>query len=133
MLPLVRGGEFATNLAKSRTAALKFFDLLNSDSRFTIGFAPELDIVVWAPRADSASEVSRLTESLFQKAATLNLHMAKANLPRDILAHYWPGLEWDQEHITCLRACLMKPEHLDWIDRIWAVLNQAMNDVATER
>ena len=133
MLPLVRGGEFATNLAKSRTAALKFFDLLNSDSRFMVGFEPELDIMIWAPKADSASEVSRLTENLFQKAATVNLHMAKANLPKGILMHYWPGLEWDREHITCLRACLMKPEHLDWIERIWGVLNQAMNDVATER
>ena len=44
ILPLVRGGEFATSLAKSRTAALKFFDLLNSDSRFMVGFEPELDI-----------------------------------------------------------------------------------------
>jgi tyrosine decarboxylase / aspartate 1-decarboxylase len=133
MLPLVRGGEFAANLAKSRTAALKLFDLLNNDPRFAIGFAPELDIVVWAPRAESASEVSRLSEELFQKAAMVNLHMAKANLPRDILAHYWPGLEWDLEHVTCLRACLMKPEHLDWMDRIWAVLNQAMNDVTIAR
>ena len=82
ILPLVRGGEFATSLAKSRTAALKFFDLLNSASRFMVGFEPELDIMIWAPRADSASEVSRLTENLFQKAAARNLHMAKANLPR---------------------------------------------------
>ena len=132
MFPLVRGGEFAKNLAKSRNAALRFFELLNSDPRFMTGFAPELDIVVWAPKAHSASGVSRLTERLFQRAAAANLHMAKANLPRYILNHYWPGLEWDQEKTTCLRACLMKPEHLDWIDRIWSALDQAMNSVAGE-
>ncbi len=131
-LPPVRGGEFAANLTKSRAAALRFFDLLNNDPRFMTGFAPELDIAVWAPKANSASEASRLSESLFQKAAAANLHMAKANLPRYIFKNYWPGLEWDQERVTCLRACFMKPEHLDWIDHIWAALNQAMNNVAAE-
>jgi tyrosine decarboxylase / aspartate 1-decarboxylase len=132
MFPLVRGGEFATNLAKSRCAALRFFELLSGDPRFMIGFAPELDIVVWAPKGNRASGVSRLTEELFQQSAAANLHMAKANLPRHIFKHYWPALEWDQEHITCLRACLMKPEHQDWIDCIWAALSQAMNNVAPE-
>jgi tyrosine decarboxylase/aspartate 1-decarboxylase len=69
---------------------------------------------------------------LFERAAASNLHMAKANLPKYILKHYWPRLEWDREHVTCLRACLMKPEHLDWIDRLWAALDGAMNDVVAQ-
>jgi hypothetical protein len=24
--------------------------------------------------------------------------------------------------MLCLRSCLMKPEHLDWVDRIWEIL-----------
>jgi hypothetical protein len=30
----------------------------------------------------------------------------------------WP-VDWDQDQVSCLRSCLMKPEHLDWIDSIW--------------
>ena len=113
-------------------AALRLFDLLQNDPGFMTGLAPELDIVVWAPKASSASEVSRLSEELFQRAAAANLHMAKANLPKYLFESSWSDFEWDQEHVTCLRNCLMKPEHLDWIDRIWAALNQAMNNVAAD-
>ena len=26
--------------------------------------------------------------------------------------------KWDQETLTCLRACVMKPEHRDWVGQI---------------
>ena len=29
----------------------------------------------------------------------------------------------EKEYVTCLRSVLMKPEHLDWIDEIWKILN----------
>jgi hypothetical protein len=25
---------------------------------------------------------------------------------------------WDEDQITCLRACVMKPEHLEWMPEI---------------
>jgi hypothetical protein len=28
----------------------------------------------------------------------------------------------DREMLTCLRSVLMKPEHLDWLERIWELL-----------
>jgi hypothetical protein len=31
----------------------------------------------------------------------------------------------DQANVTCLRSVLMKSEHLDWIDRIWAIVGEA--------
>ena len=35
----------------------------------------------------------------------------------------WATLDIDPEvSVTCLRSCLMKPEHLDWLDRIWQIL-----------
>jgi len=126
MLPVIRGGEFATGLAKCRSAALKFFELLQNDPRFMTGLAPELDIVVWAPKASSASQASRLSEELFQRAAATHLHMAKAILPKYLFQDHWPDFEWDRDHVTCLRTCLMKPEHLDWLGRIWEALDHAM-------
>jgi tyrosine decarboxylase / aspartate 1-decarboxylase len=125
MLPLIPGGQFAQDLGKCRRAALKLFDILENDSRFMTAFPPELDIVVWAPKADSAGEASVLSDAIFEEAAHLNLYMAKVNLPRTLFQNRRPQLQWDQDHVTCLRTCLMKPEHLDWMDQIWGVLDKA--------
>jgi glutamate/tyrosine decarboxylase-like PLP-dependent enzyme len=129
LLPLIRGGEFARALAMSRNAALDLFSRLENDSRFMTALSPELDIVVWAPRAESASEASCLTEALFKEAAANHLHMAMANLPKYLFADNWPDLKWDQDYVTCLRTCLMKPEHLEWMPRIWDVLDASTNKV----
>lgn len=125
MLPLVPGGEFCQSLEKCRGAALQLFELLAKDKRFLTAFAPELDIVVWAVNAPSASESSAKASALFDAAADLGLHMAKANLPRSLFEGHWPSFTWDQDYLTCLRTCLMKPEHLDWMDRIWEKIDSA--------
>jgi tyrosine decarboxylase / aspartate 1-decarboxylase len=127
LLPLVPDGAFAKDLAKCRNAAVQLSELLQNDLRFMTAFAPELDIVVWAPKAGSATEASRLSDALYTEAASGNLHMAKANLPKSLFLEHWPDLEWDQDIVTCLRTCLMKPEHLDWMDRIWKTLDVAAN------
>jgi glutamate/tyrosine decarboxylase-like PLP-dependent enzyme len=124
LMPLVPGGEFAFGLQKSRQAALTLFNKLEPDLRFRIALAPELDIVIWIPVAESASGTSSLSRELFQKAADKNLHLAIAALPATLLSEHWPDIEWDQERIACLRSCLMKPEHLDWIERIWQIIDE---------
>lgn len=132
MFPLLGNGDFAQGLQKCRTAALRFFELLRNDRRFMTAYEPELDIVVWAVRAASAGEASRLASGIFDAAAARDLHLAKANLPKSIFAHHWPSLQWDQDHVTCLRSCIMKPEHLDWMDKIWATLDAATTAVLTD-
>ncbi|MDQ7785634.1 MAG: aminotransferase class I/II-fold pyridoxal phosphate-dependent enzyme [Desulfomonilaceae bacterium] len=129
LFPLTRGGRFAGDLAKCRSAALRLYDLLTTDGRFMTALPPELDIVIWAPRAPRASEASRLCEAIFDAAEARGLYMAKANMPKSLLVHHRPDLEWDQEHVTCLRSCLMKPEHLEWMDRIWDALDVATTEV----
>jgi glutamate/tyrosine decarboxylase-like PLP-dependent enzyme len=123
LLPLVSGGEFAGYLSKSRTAALTLFEKLQNDSRFIVAFPPQLDIVVWAVKSESASESSRLAKEIFQVAEQENLHLALANLPKELFLASGEGVNWDQDSITCLRSCLMKPEHLDWIEQIWQTLD----------
>ncbi len=130
LLPLVRGGEFAADLAKCRKAALKLFERLDADPRFQPLFRPELDIVVWAPTAQSAGRSSEITDALFRETAAENLHLAKAIMPRSLFpADTCQGMRWDQEHVTCLRSCLMKPEHLDWIDSIYQVIDKAASRI----
>src|SRR5580704_13675562 len=80
LLPLVRGGEFARGLEQGRAAALAFYERLENDERFVRAFAPELDIVIFAPRAKSVSEASALSRRIFDAAARRNLHLAVAEL-----------------------------------------------------
>src|SRR5437867_3154124 len=61
LFPLVPGGEFAHRLADSRAAALDLYQRIRGDQRFVTGTAPELDIIVWAPRAKRISDASQLS------------------------------------------------------------------------
>lgn len=121
MFPLKRGGKFAQGLEKSRTAAISLLEKIQESSRFLTAFPPELDIIVWAPLAQKASEISHQSKEWFAFAAKQNLHLAVASFPKAILEPYW-DIDWDQEQVACLRACLMKPEHLDWLEKIEQIL-----------
>jgi tyrosine decarboxylase/aspartate 1-decarboxylase len=129
LFPLVCGGEFAQGLQNGRKAALALFEKIQADSRFLTTFPPELDIIIWAPRADSASVVSQLSKDLFQATASENLHLAVANFPKALFKDAWQEIVWDQEQVSCLRSCLMKAEHLNWVKSIWQALDKAMKAV----
>ena len=125
LFPLVPNGEFSTGLAKGRQAATALFERIAADSRFRVLFPPELDILVFAPNGRRASEISNRSEKIFAAAAEENLHLAKFRYPTSLLKNIWPDMTWDQSQVTCLRSCLMKPEHLDWMDSIWEILDNA--------
>lgn len=122
LLPPISGGEFAQSLEASRRAALAFAARLSADPRFVVPFEPELDIVVWAARASSASAASQRAQRIFNQAAERHLHLALIHLPVSIFQDTWPGLAADQGTILCLRSVLMKPEHESWLDRIYEIL-----------
>ncbi|MEO8636732.1 MAG: aminotransferase class I/II-fold pyridoxal phosphate-dependent enzyme [Gemmatimonadales bacterium] len=125
LLPLIEGGEFARMLDRSRAAALEWHRRLVADPRFVAGLAPELDIVVWAVREQSASAASRRARQIFAEAARRNLHLALAELPAALIDPTCTAFEHDQPTVTTLRSVLMKPEHLDWVDRLWELLDGA--------
>jgi tyrosine decarboxylase/aspartate 1-decarboxylase len=129
LLPLEKGGEFAKGLEQSREAALDFYMKISGDDRFVAGLAPELDIVAFAPRAETASSASALSRRIFEAAAKRNLHLAVAELPLKFFAAGKTGMRRDQETLSCLRSVLMKPEHREWIDLIWAILSEATDEV----
>lgn len=132
LLPLVRGGEFARGLEQGRSAALALYERLQRDERFVTAFAPELDIVVFAPRAKTVSEASVFSRKIFDTAAKQNLHLAVAELPVDFWAANLGGMRRDLETMTCLRSVLMKPEHLEWIPKIWELLSAAASEAFHE-
>jgi glutamate/tyrosine decarboxylase-like PLP-dependent enzyme len=127
LLPLVKHGDFAQRLERSRSAALAFYEKVTSDDRFVTAFAPELDILVFAPQGQSLTEISAKSRAIFAVAAERGLHLAVADLPATFFSSLAPSVRRDRETITCLRSVLMKPEHLDWIDRIWEILASASN------
>ncbi|MCB1008792.1 MAG: aspartate aminotransferase family protein [Acidobacteria bacterium] len=129
LLPLERGGELARGLEAGREAALALHRALVADRRFAPLLAPQLDIVVWAVRSETASEASRLARELFDAAAARDLHLALARLPRALAEPSAPVPEWDREEIVCLRACAMKPEHREWMGEILARLDRAAGEV----
>jgi tyrosine decarboxylase/aspartate 1-decarboxylase len=125
LLPMKRGGEFAHGLECCHAAALALHKKVSNDPRFKSLFKPELDIVVWAPEGSTASDISCRSQVLFEKAAKMDLHLATFKYPSKQLQILWPEVEFDQEYVTCLRSCLMKPEHADWLERIWEILGEA--------
>ncbi len=129
LMPPVKNGELAGLLAKGRRAALKLFGLLSADPRFITAFRPELDIIIWAPVASSVSVASRKSRELFAEAQKNNLHLALADLPVSFFDPEKAGMHRDQDHMVCLRSVLMKPEHEEWADKIWEVLDQSAKNI----
>jgi tyrosine decarboxylase / aspartate 1-decarboxylase len=125
LLPLAKGGEFARGLERGRNAALALHGKLRGDSRFVATFEPELDIVIFVSRARSVSEASASSRRIFEAAASRGLHLAVAELPLNFWNTNLGSMGQDRDTITCLRSVLMKPEHLDWLERIWELLCQA--------
>ena len=125
LLPLQRGDEFAQGLERGRKAALVLHQRLADSKAFIPAFAPELDIVVFAPRASSVEEISALSRGIFAESAVLGLHLALADLPATFFVDLPTSVKRDRQTLTCLRSVLMKPEHLDWVDRIWEIVQTA--------
>jgi tyrosine decarboxylase/aspartate 1-decarboxylase len=128
LLPLQEDGEFAKSLERCHKAAVAFHHRLAQDDRFLTAFAPELDIVIFAPRAGTLDEASVLSRRIFDSAANRDLHLAIAEIPTTFFEHQWESEASGRTSLTCLRSVLMKPEHLDWLDRIWAILDPATRE-----
>lgn len=128
-LPMVRGGEFARGLDKGREAALGLYHRMREDRRFLTILPPELDILVFGLDGGSASQISERSERLFLEAERVGLYLAKFRSPSRKLKRRWKGVKFDRPEVVLLRSCLMKPEHLEWVDRIWERLCRSVDNV----
>ncbi|MDP9197974.1 MAG: pyridoxal-dependent decarboxylase, partial [Pseudomonadota bacterium] len=124
LLPLVPGAEFAGMLTDCRKAALALYERLAADSRFSVAFPPELDIVVWAVKAENGARSSQLAREIFAESARRGLHLALAELPARF---FWPE---DQAlrtgaTVVSLRSVVMKPPPAGWLDRFLEIMGGA--------
>ncbi|MEP1095147.1 MAG: aminotransferase class I/II-fold pyridoxal phosphate-dependent enzyme [Cyclobacteriaceae bacterium] len=125
MLPPIKGGEFSKDLAKSRSAALNLYQkLIDSDSFFPI-VKPEIDIVVWGMNGENTREMSEKANDLFKKAEENKLYLSLYKYPTAMLEN--ATFEINSEYLTCLRSCLLKPEHDSWMDEIWNRLTESLS------
>ncbi len=135
LLPLVPEGEFAHGLRQGRSAALELDRRLRGDARFQplVAGPPDLDIVVWKLNARPPEQSSQLAKDVFDACATRNLHLALVQLPQ---SWFTPAADnrnqAETRMVTCLRSVLMKPEHEEWLDRIWEILSAVCADTMRE-
>src|SRR5262245_30118874 len=118
MLPLESNGEFARALGTCRAGARALHGALARDPRVAPLLAPALDIVAAVVRADSATEAGEAARRVFDVAAAAGVHLALATFPRAMVEPAGAVARWDRDQILCLRACVMKPEHLGWMPDI---------------
>ena len=118
LFPLVRGGELADGLDKGLTAARDFHARLTASAAYVPLMEPELDIVVYALKADDTQASSEKTRKVFATAAEKNLHLAMIELPASLVTSFATEMSANTETVTCLRSVLMKPEHENWLDSI---------------
>lgn len=122
LLPLSRHGQFAAWLDQGLDAAQDFWQRLAASTVFQPLMRPDLDIVVYAVSADSATAASQAARKVFHASAAQGLHLAMMEVPAAIVAAYLPALKIDAASVTCLRSVLMKAEHRDWLERIMQIL-----------
>jgi glutamate/tyrosine decarboxylase-like PLP-dependent enzyme len=118
LFPLVPDGAFAARLDRSLAAARALWQRLREHEGFFTLMEPELDIVVFGIAAPDAETASREARGLFERAAARDLHFALIELPPSLVAAYQPSMTMNRASVTCLRSCLMKPEHLDLVEEI---------------
>ncbi len=128
LLPLAPGGAFAQGLEQSLGAARTFHERLAASDDYQPLMNPELDIVVYMPKADDAQTASKRTRHVFSSAAEKGLHLAMIELPVELVTEFAPELVANAETVTCLRSVLMKPEHADWLDQIMTILAAAAQE-----
>jgi tyrosine decarboxylase / aspartate 1-decarboxylase len=127
LLPMNAGGDFAQSMDKCLLAARALWEKLEASEKFKPLMQPEIDIVVYAANADDIAASSGRARQVFASAAKQNLHLALIELPTEMVRYYWPELKGDEKTITCLRSCLMKPEHIDWVAQIFSTLEESAN------
>ncbi len=126
LFPLTKGGAFSQRLDASHRAATRLHAKVSQDPRFIALQEPAIDIVIWAPKAKSMKAISKLSKKVFDTAAKKNLHLALLNYPTRLLPPHWDHIKRDDEYVTCLRSVLMKPEHENWVDDIWRVVQDSL-------
>lgn len=123
-------------LELSRKAALKFLDLLSNSEIFSPVLIPELDIVNYFPKGSSTSEISRISEALFNKLMknkNYPIYVSKYRIKSNFFKKLFPNIKANSKEVTVLRSVLMKPEHYFYIDEIFQEMEKTYKKINKNR
>lgn len=111
--PLKNNRGLGLILESSLRAARLFRDRLSESTQLQGVLDPQTDIVVYAPTADSMSELDRKSKRLFDQGmeAERPLFLSLLRLSSGRLRRMFSGIEEDAASARVLRSVLMKPEH----------------------
>ncbi|MEM1115713.1 MAG: aminotransferase class V-fold PLP-dependent enzyme [Bacteroidota bacterium] len=127
-LPLEADDGLGPILAAGLRAARALHARLGASGAYRPVLAPETDIVVYAPVAESLSQIDALSQRVFDAGMADPddpLFLSLYRLGADRLGAAFPDAEADVPAVRVLRSVLMKPEHeaaVPWIaDRLDAL------------
>ena len=114
VLPLEADDGLGPILAAGLRAAGGLADRLAADPDWTLHLRPELDIVTYAPRAGSLSEVDAASERMLH--AAMNdpddpWFLSTLRVSAGAFTALHPSHARDSDDVRVLRSVLMKPEH----------------------
>ena len=125
LLPLQKESEFSQRLDNSINAAQWLYERLSESTFFEPIIQPELDIVVWFPKGLKSSEITKRSQQIFSNSENQHLYLALYSFPCELFASLFPDIEIDTKDVVCLRSSLMKPEHFDWKEKIWDIIQKS--------
>jgi glutamate/tyrosine decarboxylase-like PLP-dependent enzyme len=114
VLPLQAEDGLGPILAAGVRAAAALADRLEADPDWTLHVRPQLDIVTYAPRAGSLSEVDAASDRMLHAAMEDRddpWFLSTLRVDAGAFAALHPAHERDAESVRVLRSVLMKPEH----------------------
>ena len=126
LFPPVREGRFAKELEKCRNAALSFYERLKASDKYNVFLEPELDIVNWFPKGDSVKEISSKSKYIFDAMEKENIYLAMMSYPVRLLDYDFTNTEINSDNMTVLRSVMMKPEHIDYEEKIFKKMNEIL-------
>ena len=135
--PLNSSAGLGAILKKTREGALAFARLINEGGIFRLVTEPALDIVAYFPAGKDlrVSTISRNTDRIFHttmNSSTDPVYLAKMILKPQMLTRY-SDLIWDTPTVTVLRSVLMKPEHLQFVPKLYKQLANAATMLTSSR
>jgi glutamate/tyrosine decarboxylase-like PLP-dependent enzyme len=124
--PLERSCGMGAVLSRCRSAAIHFTELIQKEGTFYPVVQPELDIVAYFhSRKNQMSRISESTHSIFRKAEKdkkFPVYLSKLQVESEWLKRKFPRLQLDEPQVTVVRSVFMKPEHLNYLGKIYESL-----------
>ena len=121
IFPMTKDGLGAI-IAAGYRAAQNWWELLDQSDVLQPYQRPELDIIAYLPRAQSMSEIDRLSQAIFLQAEQApraeQIHLATYMVKPNALFAHGINVETDMAKARILRSTLMKPEHETWVPRL---------------